>query len=362
MLSDVGWLNVISTMGILIFGCSFGVYFMYQARKTNVTLLFFMGLAIFFNGLWYWGNFWESLAVLITGENFDNVNGIAIPYSVQAIMSYVWAPVSSIFYIYVAASLIAPKIKWYLVGYMVISSLIWEFFLFLNPLDSISIYIPLEPGSDLVDEDMIMGGVVSLNANVYLLLGIFFMGLGYLIKSRKSKDVVRKKYLYLSIGNFLSSIFAMLEGFGFVGVILFFSRAGFILIFWLYYFGLREEPIKIESISTEKGIKVEDSLFRIRERPTQITEEEVTYYKEQKICIVCKGKLGGFNNYICTGCDVLYCEKCARALTKIDNVCWVCDEPIDKSKPVKPILVEGIEGETETSDDEKEKETSKIEK
>ncbi len=266
------------------------------------------------------------------------------------------------FYTYVAASHITPRIKWYLVGYMVISSLIWEFFLFLYPLDSISIYIPPERGTDLVDEDMILGGIVSLNANVYLLLGIYFMGLGYLIKSRKSKDALRKKYLYLSIGNFLSSLFAMLEGFGVVGVNLFFSRAGFILLFWLYYFGLREEPIKIEGIKTENGIKVEDSLFRIRERPTQITEEEVTYYKEQKICIVCKGKLGGFNNYICTGCDVMYCEKCARALTKIDNVCWVCDEPIDKSKPVKAILVEGVEEGTALSDDEKYEETSEIEK
>ncbi|MFX1349578.1 MAG: hypothetical protein ACFE92_12995 [Promethearchaeota archaeon] len=343
MLSDVGWLNVISTMGILIFGCSFGAYFIYQARKTKVKLLLFMGLAIFFNGLWYWGNFWESLAVLITGKNFDNVTGIAIPYSVQAIMSYVWPPVSSTLYTYVAASLITPRIKWYLTGYMAIASFIWEFFLFLSPLDSISIYIPPGLGTDLIDEDMIFGGVIFLLANMYVLQGIFFLGLGYLIKSRKSKDVVRKKYLYLSIGNFLSSLFAMLEGFGFVGVVLFFSRAGFILIFWLYYLGLREESIKVKVESLEKEVEIEDSLFRIRKRPTEITEAEVTYYKEQKICLVCKGKVGGFNTYICTGCDVLYCEKCARALTNAENVCWVCEEPIDKSKPVKPILIEGTE-------------------
>ena len=37
------------------------------------------------------------------------------------------------------------------------------------------------------------------------------------------------------------------------------------------------------------------------------------------------------------------CKKCAQALANIDNVCWVCDEPIDKSKPVKPISIEGTE-------------------
>lgn len=65
---------------------------------------------------------------------------------------------------------------------------------------------------------------------------------------------------------------------------------------------------------------------------------------------MCKGKVGGFNTYICTGCDVLYCENCARALINIDNVCWVCDEAIDKSKPVKPILIEGTEEGRERSD------------
>ncbi|MFX1307766.1 MAG: hypothetical protein ACFFDG_13220, partial [Promethearchaeota archaeon] len=45
---------------------------------------------------------------------------------------------------------------------------------------------------------------------------------------------------------------------------------------------------------------------------------------------------GGFNTYICTGCDALYCENCARALSNAENACWVCNEPIDKSKPSKP--------------------------
>ena len=30
-----------------------------------------------------------------------------------------------------------------------------------------------------------------------------------------------------------------------------------------------------------------------------------------------------------------YCGNCARVLTNLENVCWVCDVPIDYSKPVK---------------------------
>jgi hypothetical protein len=257
-------------------------------------------------------------------------------------MSFIWIGATLILFNYVAAEIIVPKLKWYILSFLVVLAIVWEIFLFLDPLASISIYEPLGENTDLIDEDLISGSPLYLMANLIILIGIFLLTPGYLFKSIKATSVIRKKYLYLAIGNFLIPFFAIFEGFGAVGVSLFFIRVGFIANFWLFYFGLREEPIKIAGI-TENGVKVEDSIFRIRERPAQITEEEVTYYKEQKICLVCKGKLGGFNNYICTGCDVLYCEKCARALTNIDNVCWVCDEPIDKSKPVKPIFVEGAE-------------------
>ena len=70
--------------------------------------------------------------------------------------------------------------------------------------------------------------------------------------------------------------------------------------------------------------------------PQKNTEEEVTYFKEKKICLVCKGNIEGFNNYICPKCEVLYCENCARTLIDLENTCWVCESPLDKSKPIKP--------------------------
>lgn len=70
-------------------------------------------------------------------------------------------------------------------------------------------------------------------------------------------------------------------------------------------------------------------------KAARVSEKSVTIYKEQKKCLVCKGNIEGFNNYICPKCDSIYCEKCARALIKLENVCWACDVPIDYSKPVK---------------------------
>ncbi len=67
---------------------------------------------------------------------------------------------------------------------------------------------------------------------------------------------------------------------------------------------------------------------------TQIFEQNVTIHREQKVCLVCKGEIKGYM-YVCE-CDAIYCENCARALTNLENVCWVCNTPLDISKPTKP--------------------------
>lgn len=94
-----------------------------------------------------------------------------------------------------------------------------------------------------------------------------------------------------------------------------------------------EEDIKGFIIDKVKKGKFQDFLSMFT-KPKKITEDEVTFYREQKICLVCKGKVGGFN-FICSKCDALYCEKCAQALITLENACWVCESAIDESKPVK---------------------------
>ena len=70
-------------------------------------------------------------------------------------------------------------------------------------------------------------------------------------------------------------------------------------------------------------------------KPSDISEEEIIYSREQQICIVCKGEELGFT-YICPECKTLYCENCARALTLLENACWVCKRSIDSAKPAIP--------------------------
>ncbi len=64
-------------------------------------------------------------------------------------------------------------------------------------------------------------------------------------------------------------------------------------------------------------------------------EEEVSVFRDKKVCLVCKGEPSGFNVFICPECDSIYCDKCARALSDLENICWVCESPLDKSKPVQ---------------------------
>ena len=46
-------------------------------------------------------------------------------------------------------------------------------------------------------------------------------------------------------------------------------------------------------------MRVEGDLFRISKyKKEDITEEEISISKEKKICLVCKGKLGGFTVFL----------------------------------------------------------------
>lgn len=95
--------------------------------------------------------------------------------------------------------------------------------------------------------------------------------------------------------------------------------------------------IIIKNIKMEKGTESKEEfkeILGIFSKPESLTEEEITFHKEQKICLVCKGNVLGFNSFICK-CDALYCLKCAQTLSDLENACWVCEAPFDELKPVK---------------------------
>lgn len=70
-------------------------------------------------------------------------------------------------------------------------------------------------------------------------------------------------------------------------------------------------------------------------KPQTISEEEVEKYIKERMCVVCKSKIARFN-YACPECEVLYCLRCSKALSNLENACWVCETPIDEEKPKLP--------------------------
>jgi len=73
----------------------------------------------------------------------------------------------------------------------------------------------------------------------------------------------------------------------------------------------------------------------------EISDEEVTFFREQNVCIVCRGNIL-YYNFMCD-CSALYCEKCAHAIENAENACWACNTPIDDSKPSTPFEKKVIE-------------------
>ncbi len=72
-------------------------------------------------------------------------------------------------------------------------------------------------------------------------------------------------------------------------------------------------------------------------KPKDLSEEEVNFFREQILCLVCRKDLTGFSStFFCPHCKALYCESCARALSKLENICWSCDKAIDIEMPTVP--------------------------
>ena len=91
------------------------------------------------------------------------------------------------------------------------------------------------------------------------------------------------------------------------------------------------------------------SSFVLYTRPDRITEEEVISHIEKKICLVCKKEILKFT-YICPECEIFYCMNCGQALANLENVCWVCNTPIDESKSSKPFDIEEYEKKAKKSE------------
>lgn len=230
-----GWIDGITASGVVIFGILFGLFFIYRSRKTNAKLLTFLGLANMFAGLMFLGVFLDFLSVLFIQQNLPN-NGIV------AILSYIWFAPAIITAMYIGAELLVPKIKILIVLSILIISIFFEIVVFLDPLGSFNFLPPpfTPPPINLIDYNVNLNTLAGLLMGGLLLAVIIFLGIGFLYKAFQSSGVIRKKFLYLSVGSLFFCIFGLLEGLTAPGVLGIIVRIGYLTSFWLMYLGLKQ--------------------------------------------------------------------------------------------------------------------------
>jgi len=290
-----------------------------------------------FAALAYFGMVIDLFSILLTDKNlvlFLGDDKIIWHY----VLAWMWVAPTYIFGIYVGITILKPKRKWFFMTIYLVLGAIYEICIFFDFEGSIALEYPLTPGENLIEGTYVIGSPVFYIIVIFT-LSFIMMGFGLFIKSIQSTEVLRKKYLIFALAIFMVVICGILEGLIPTGIGAIFTRIGTISGFWLMYLAVREEPEERKKARPKKEIAVEESIFRISKRPDHLTEEEVSISKEKKICLVCKGKLGGLM-FMCKECGALYCEKCSSALVELENACWACNSPIDPSKPVKTFKLE----------------------
>ena len=234
MLTVLGWIDGISTSIVVIFGFIFGFFFLYKARKSSAKILTILGIVNILAGLMYLGVFTDFLVVLATETNLDNTYGLV------GILSYIWFAPVMILALYIGAELLLPKRKWYLMAIVIIICLVFVVLFLMDPMGTFNFVPPLVPGESLIDYNVNIFTPAGIIMAVLLLMVLIILGFGFLVKSIQSTGVLRKKFLFLSMGAICFCIFGLLEGLTAPGVMVIFVRIGYLISFWLMYYGLKD--------------------------------------------------------------------------------------------------------------------------
>ena len=316
MVSLSAWMIGITTTCVIMSLGLIGLFFIYKAIKVKAKLLDIAGLVMFFTGMLYFGPFVDFLLVVFTGKNLNP------PYLV-GVLAYMWVAPGIILTTYIGAELLVPDKKWYIVGFYIGLGIVFLFFLFFDAQNAFIVTLDT-PGEDLIDVNFKRLHPCYIMSVICLLSVLIFLGIGFMIKGIRSQGILRKKSIYLSIGFTTFVVFGAFESSIAPGIGLVIIRSGMVsMALWLYL-GLKEESIKVPL------------------KKSEITEEEVSFSKEKKICLVCKGKISGFNIYVCPECEAIYCATCAKAIIDLENMCWACDCTIDESQPIKPYIEDQV--------------------
>lgn len=230
MLDYTGWLDGLSAMGVIISGCFFGFLCIYRSKKLNAKLLTFAGLTILFIGLIYSGPFIDFMSILITGSNLE--------FRLYVILAYMWIGPGMLLAMYVGAELMEIEKKLYIIAIYSVLAITFELFLFFDTMNSFTFTLD-RPGENLIDASFVIGCPMFIIMVVFLLSVLFFNGIGFLIKSIQSTGILRRRFLFLSLGFIVFVLFGTFDSLVAPGITLFFVRICIMISTWLMYIGLK---------------------------------------------------------------------------------------------------------------------------
>ena len=338
MLSYFTLIEGIITIGNYSAGVSMGIYAIYKSTKTEAKILLYFGITILLLSQIYFATILDFLILVSIGENLDNSFGIF------SLLTYIWIGPAIILGMYIIFEVTLPEKKWFILPIYIILSFIFEVLLFLDPIDNFKISYTTVNGG-IIHSSLVFGTILFSILGFIFISALILFGLGFFVIGIQTTGILKKKFIILSYA-FIA--FLTLGGIDILtspGNYVIFLRIGEMSCAFIFYFGIKEEPVESSKKEIKKsefeGPKISLVTSLSSSRPEDLSEQDLLYFREQTLCTVCRTSMTGFSSiYICPECRTLYCEKCAKELIQIDNMCWGCSGPIDDSIPIKPIKQE----------------------
>ncbi|MCK4287486.1 MAG: hypothetical protein KAX18_14845 [Candidatus Lokiarchaeota archaeon] len=182
------------TAALIVFSSiGFGLFSLYKSIKLKASLLTIAGFAMVFVGFLWLGPTVDFIFLLLGLGNI-------VPYEMYAILSYLWVAPALIFAIYLGSELLVPKKKWILVAIYIVLGIVFEYFLWFDTAASFRTLAPTIPGETIIDASFNTRHPTFLLIAVFLISALIFLGIGFAIKAKQSTGLLRKKFIYLSIG------------------------------------------------------------------------------------------------------------------------------------------------------------------
>ena len=137
--------------------------------------------------------------------------------------------------------------------------------------------------------------------------------------------------LIICIFVFLSLISLTNLSLSMISLILILISSFVLIMVIIYIINYVVKSLRVQETPLGKEKEELKDFLKIFTKPKTITEQEVNFSIEKKMCLVCKSKVSRLN-YVCPECEVLYCVRCSNTLSTLENACWVCETPFDEGK------------------------------